>query len=620
MSDIIHLLPDSIANQIAAGEVVQRPASVVKELMENSIDAGASKIHLLIKEGGKTLIQVIDDGKGMSESDARLCFERHATSKLRTTEDLFNIRTLGFRGEAMASIAAVAQVELKTKRAEDETGIQIHIEGSKITKQEPVATTDGSCIAVKNLFFNVPARRNFLKSNPVELKHIIEEFQRVALANPQIAFTLTQNDLEIHNLPVGKLSQRIVHIFGKNYQKQLATVEEETELVKIHGYIGRPESAKRTRGDQYFFANNRFIKHHYLHHAVVDAFQGMLQDKMHPFYVIFMEIEPKHIDINVHPTKTEIKFDDERTIYAIMKSAIKKALGTHNLTPSIDFEQDINFGIATAGKRDYGNEKPPFEIPMPRQSTSTPQQKHNQDNWSKLYNGFDQPDRDHVLRSDIVPENQPIQETIKLGSQVNSRQTTDEDKLQKQTDITFQVQQRFIVTQVKSGMILVDQQAAHERILFEKYLAQQEKKRGASQQFLFPQQVELSMTDYALVQELNEEIKALGFAFDDFGGNTIVINGIPTDTVAGNEKELFEGFLDQFKLNKSQLKLNDRENLARSLAKKSAIKHGKKLNSEEMSSLVDELFGCENPNYAPNGNLTFVILDLDTITSYFKQR
>lgn len=620
MSDIIHLLPDSIANQIAAGEVVQRPASVVKELMENSIDAGASKIQLLIKEGGKTLIQVIDDGKGMSESDARLCFERHATSKLRTTEDLFNIRTLGFRGEAMASIAAVAQVELKTKRAEDETGIQIHIEGSKITKQEPVATTDGSCIAVKNLFFNVPARRNFLKSNPVELKHIIEEFQRVALANPQIAFTLTQNDLEIHNLPVGKLSQRIVHIFGKNYQKQLATVEEETELVKIHGYIGRPESAKRTRGDQYFFANNRFIKHHYLHHAVVDAFQGMLQDKMHPFYVIFMEIEPKHIDINVHPTKTEIKFDDERTIYAIMKSAIKKALGTHNLTPSIDFEQDINFGITTAGKRDYGNEKPPFEIPMPRQSASTPQQKNNQDNWSKLYSGFDQPNRDSVLRSDIIPENQPIQETIKLGSQVNSRQTIDEDKFQKQTDITFQVQQRFIVTQVKSGMILVDQQAAHERILFEKYLAQQEKKRGASQQFLFPQQVELSMTDYALVQELNEEIKALGFAFDDFGGNTIVINGIPTDVVAGNEKELFEGFLDQFKLNKSQLKLNDRENLARSLAKKSAIKHGKKLNSEEMSSLVDELFGCENPNYAPNGNLTFVILDLDTITSYFKQR
>ena len=603
MPDIIHLLPDAIANQIAAGEVVQRPASVVKELLENSIDAGATRIKLIIKDAGKQLIQVIDDGSGMSETDARMCFERHATSKIRETNDLFNIRTMGFRGEAMASIAAVAQVELKTRKKGEELGIILKIEGSEVKLQEQTATPEGSIISVKNLFFNVPARRNFLKSNPVETKHIYDEFQRIALANPEVAFNFTNNDLEVFNLSAGKLSQRIVALFGKNYQTQMVVVDEATEVVKIHGYIGKPEAAKKTRGEQFFFANNRFIKHHYLHHAVVEAFDGLMQDRAHPFYVLFIDIEPARIDINVHPTKTEIKFEDERVIYAVMRSAVKKALGTHNVTPSIDFEQDINFGVETSGKRDYGNDVAPFEIPQISQ-----REQNNQKNWGKLYEGFDSSPKTIPSRATSDP--------ISFQSKINSYEDVDLSGISETTSIekeresanSFQIQDKYLVTQVKSGLMLVDHQAAQERILYEKYRKSQQRKT-----------IELSASDYALVIGLEEEIRVLGFVFSPFGGNTIVVNGIPNDVPAGKEKELFEGFLEQFKYNRDSLKIEAKESLVRALAKRS-VQKSKRFSQLEVSSLIDRLFACETPNYAPDGNATFVILEGNTIESYFKKQ
>ena len=617
MSNIIQLLPDSIANQIAAGEVVQRPASAVKELLENSIDAGASKIKLVIKDAGKQLIQVIDDGKGMTEIDARMCFERHATSKIRTTNDLFNIRTMGFRGDAMASIAAVAQVELKTKTEEDELGTLIKIEGSDIKTQEQVVTQTGSIISIKNLFFNVPARRNFLKSNPVETNHIIEEFKRVAMANPQIQMNFFNNDLEVFNLPAGKLSQRIVNIFGAKYQGQMVVVEEETDVVKITGYIGKPEAAKKTRGEQFFFANDRFIKHPYLNHAVVEAYEGLLQDKSHPFYVLFIEIDPGKIDINVHPTKTEIKFEDERVIYAVMRAAVKKALGTHNVVPSIDFEHDINFGVSTTGQRDYGNAKAPFEMPP-----LTQRDNNNQQNWDKLYSGFESGESQTRTVSSRATSGEPIS----FQSKINIPTSTDdalegviEEKPVATESITFQLKEKYIISQIKSGLILVDHFAAQERIMYEKYIASQERKVSASQQFLFPQTIELSPTDYALVMELKEEIHALGFMFNDFGGSTVVVNGIPTDIPAGREKELFEGFLEQFKYNSDQLKIDKKESMARALAKRAAQRN-KLFSQLEMKALIDQLFACETPNYTPSGESTFVILDGDTIDSYFKKQ
>lgn len=614
MSGIINLLPDSLANKIAAGEVVQRPASAVKELLENAIDAGATEISLVIKEAGKSLIQVIDNGKGMSEFDARMCFERHATSKIKDTEDLFKIKTFGFRGEAMASIAAVAQVELKTKQAENELGTLIQIEGSEVKKQEAVGTNNGSVISIKNLFYNVPARRNFLKSNPVELKHILDEFHRVALPNPQISFTLIQNDLEVYRLPVAKLGQRIVSMLGKNYQGQLVAVEENTDFVKVWGYIGKPESAKKTRGDQYFFVNNRFIKHHYLNHAVLDAYKGLLQDGTFPFYTLFIEIDPKHVDVNVHPTKTEVKFDDERTLYAIVRAAVKKGIGTHNIIPSLDFDDDVNFGISTVGKRDYAMDSNPF-----KHIQSKPVSNASKTNWKDLYSGFESKPQEAIQNFENEGEEPITTIESKMNDTVLPNETGEGSTLTKTSEMVFQVQSRYIVTQVKSGMVLIDQQAAHERILFEKYKQIQNNKFGASQQFLFPQNIDLSPGDFALVMDLEEEIKALGFVFNVFGENAIVINGIPSDVRSGEEKGIFEGFIEQYKLNKNDIKLDSNENLARSLAKRSAMQSGRKLALEEMTTLVDQLFACETPNFAPDGNMTFILLDLNSIEGFFKR-
>ena len=612
MSDIIKLLPDNIANQIAAGEVVQRPASVVKELLENSIDAQATDVKLIVKESGKALIQVVDNGLGMSLTDARMCFERHATSKIRTTEDLFAIKTMGFRGEAMASIAAVGQVELKSRRAEDELGVLIQIEASEFKKQDPIATPVGTSTCVKNLFFNVPARRNFLKSNAVEMRHIVDEFQRVALANPEVAMSLYQNDLEMYQLPAGKLSKRVVGIFGKKYQDQMAACEEETDLLKVYGYVGKPEFAKKTRGEQFFFVNNRFIKSNYLNHAVMTAFESLLSDGSFPFYTLFIEIDPKHIDINVHPTKTEIKFDDERTVYAVVRAAVKQALGTHNIAPAIDFNQDVNFASfrpetssterASFSDRDYSQFR-------------TFEKKENTSHWEKLYEGLktEISQQEEVNRQmDIHPE---AQSTITLGSAANS----DVERVGslKPDKSYFQIHKKFIATHVKSGLMLIAQQPAHERILYEKFLDQISRRNGASQQALFPQTLKLNAADFSLIHDIQEELNAIGFEFSDFGNNSIVINGVPADLKSVNEKVLFEGFIEQFKLNQSELSISNDENIARAIAKRSALKTGTNLSAEEMSSLIDQLFACKSPNYSPEGKKTTFILELEKIDQFF---
>lgn len=599
MADIIQLLPDSIANQIAAGEVVQRPASVVKELMENAIDAGADEIKVIIKEAGKTLIQIIDNGSGMSETDARLSFERHATSKIRKAEDLFTLRTMGFRGEALASIAAIAHVEMKTRLSAKELGTLLTIEGSEVKKQEQVATEGGTSISVKNLFYNIPARRNFLKSNPVEMKHILDEFQRLALAYPEKTLSIVHGDQVLYDLRPGKLSQRIVGLFGKIYQQQLAACQEETDLVKVTGYIGRPESAKKTRGEQFLFVNNRFIRSNYLKHAVVTAFEGLLPEGAHPFYVLFIEIDPKHIDVNVHPTKTEIKFDDERAVYAVIRASVRQALGAHNLSPAIDFSADVNMiNKLNASERKMQNAyyDEQFGNSLNRSGI---------ENWEKMF----EVDTSQLLKRET--ENP----TIRFESAINREELNTSGQEER---LVFQLHNKYMVRAVKDGLMIMDQQAVHERVLFEKFLLHMKGVPGNSQQSLFPQNVELSASDFALVMEVENEIKALGFRFEIFGKNAILVSGIPAGINMG-EKEIFEGLLEQFKMNQSHLSLPLKENLASALAKRASIKSGQKLRKEEMDALVEGLFACQNPNFSPEGTPTFFIFDTSKIEDCFNR-
>ena len=607
MPDIIQLLPDSIANQIAAGEVVQRPASAVKELMENSIDGGATSVKLIVKEAGKALIQVIDNGAGMSETDARMSLERHATSKIRKAEDLFTIRTMGFRGEALASIAAVSQMEMRTRQPDRELGTCLVVEGSEVKRQEPVACEQGTSISVKNLFYNIPARRNFLKSNPVELKHIIDEFQRLALAHPEIAFSFIQGDELVYDLPEGKLGQRIVNLFGKNYQQQLAACHEETELIKVMGYVGKPESAKKTRGEQFLYVNKRFIRSNYLNHAVSSAFEGLIPENSFPFYVIFMELDPKHIDVNVHPTKTEIKFDDERSVYAVVRSAVRQAIGSHNLTPGLDFNADVNI----INKLNQG---PKTNEVYFEERFSTALHRKTSDNWEKLFEG----NLPSKLISQSETETPAGTQTLRFESAMNAENKT-EDQSKPESKLLFQLHERYIVREVRSGMMIVDQQSAHERILFEKFLNQLRTRSAESQQSLFPQAVNLSAADFAMILEMEQEITALGFRFEPFGKNTILVNGIPSGIASGREKELFEGLLEQFKINQSELALPVQENLARALARKAGIKSGQRLSREEMQSLIDQVFGCKTPNYSPDGIPTYFIFELNKIETYFSR-
>jgi DNA mismatch repair protein MutL len=613
--DVIRLLSDSIANQIAAGEVVQRPASVVKELMENSIDAKATSVQLIIKESGKQLIQVIDNGLGMSPTDARMCFERHATSKIKESADLFNIRTMGFRGEALASIAAVAQVELRTKRPEDELATLIKIEGSDLKTQEFVQSPQGTNLSIKNLFFNVPARRNFLKSNPVEMKHIIEEFQRIALAHPEVQFSLFHNDIEIYNLPEAKLSKRIVDVLDKSYRDQLAQCQIDSSFIKINGYVGNPQTAKKARGEQYFFVNKRFIKSSYLHHAVTGAFESTIPQGTHPFYALFIEIDPCHIDINIHPTKTEIKFDDEKAIYAILRSAVKQAIGVYNLTPSIDFEADINIGNFITQK----SPSPSFETQNVRtdartamsnferepRSLSEINEKSNRSNWEKLFEGFG---------SKINQEDEESQQIV-----FSSKANRVEDLVQLPKDGSdinaIQVHFQYIIAQVKSGLMLIDQQNAYERIFYEKYLKEISTQPNASQQLLFPKTVTLTAIDYAMSFEIIDMIRNIGFNMEEFGQNTYLINGVPSQFMDEDEGVLFKSIIEQYKINENNQKVDKKEALAKTLAKRNAIKMAKFLSKLEMSSLINQLFETSMPSVSPDGKPVMSILSLEKIAN-----
>jgi DNA mismatch repair protein MutL len=654
MQNIIQLLPDSIANQIAAGEVVQRPASVVKELLENAVDAGAKSVQLIVRDAGRTLVQVVDDGKGMTETDARMSFERHATSKIRTSDDLFKIKTMGFRGEALASIAAVAQVEMRTRRADDELGTLVRIEGSEIKAQEAVSCLPGTNLLVKNLFFNVPARRNFLKSNSVEMRHIIDEFQRVSLANPEVAFSLYHNDQEVFNLPSGKLSRRIVDMFGKGYREQLAQCDEQTPYVSVHGFIGKPESARKTRNEQYFFVNNRYIKHNYLHHAVVGAYEGMIPDGHHPFYVLFIEIDPSHIDINIHPTKTEIKFDDERSVYAIMMAAVRKAMGVYNLAPSLDFESDVNFmdrrdalssAAAQASQAVAGGNvpkpitpawarpaAPAINVPKPtapapgRSSsgypagdsfrTATPQ------NWQGMFESKakpskpDKPVPDDVTWLEPTEPNVPADAPVVLGSRAN--QLTAADVPDDGDMAVIQVKNRYLLTTLKSGMLLIDQKGAYERILYDQFHAALTKRNGASQQLLFPKTVTLAAVDYQMALEVRADLESVGFQFDEQEGHTFLIRGVPVQIGEEREEELFANLLAQLREDTGRFKLDRAEALARSLARRSAGRYLKPLGQTERRALVEQLLASANPSFAPGGEAITTVLTLDKLAALFK--
>lgn len=613
MSDIIQLLPDSVANQIAAGEVVQRPASAVKELMENALDAGATQIKLIVKDAGKTLIQVIDNGKGMSETDARMSFERHATSKIRKADDLFAIRTMGFRGEALASIAAIAQVEMKTRLTNAETGVAITIEGSEIKNQEICSTPVGTSISVKNLFYNVPARRNFLKTDSVELRHIIEEFQRVAIPNPEIAFSLHHNNTEIFNLTSGNLKQRLMGIFGSSYNSRLVPVEEDTPIVQIKGFVIKPEFAKKTRGEQFFFLNKRFIKNGYLHHAVQAAFEQLLPSDSFASYFLLLDVDPKTIDINIHPTKTEVKFEDEKAVYAFLRSTIKKSLGQFNIAPSLDFDQEAHLynmplkpidGIIKAPTIKVDPNYNPFKTETPNKNYSN-SKLSGQADWEKMYSRH----ADNQMAFELKKEEAQEQQT---ESGINS-------SIQESKKTTYQLHNRYILSHIKTGFMVIDQQGAHERILYERIMDSFEKHKSASQRELFPKNIELNATDFALVQELHTEIQEMGFDISEFGKNTFVIHGVPADTSSHDPVSLLESLIESYKQNFQELRSDKRENLARSMAANTAIKAGKSLTQEEMNNLIDELFACKMPYSAPNGKPTVTTFALEDLDKRFKK-
>jgi DNA mismatch repair protein MutL len=596
MSDIIKLLPEHVANQIAAGEVIQRPASVVKELLENAIDAGGTDITLLIKEGGKTLIQVIDNGKGMSASDARMCWERHATSKISAAEDIFNIRTMGFRGEALASIASVAQVELKTKREEDKVGTLIQIEGSEVKKQESVAGNTGTSITVKNLFYNIPARRNFLKSNPVETRHIIDEFLRVALANPEIAMKLYNNDADVYNLPKGDLQKRIQDVFGYKQHEQVIHAAEETTILTINGFIGKPENAKKTRGEQYFFVNKRFIKDAYLNHAVVSCYENLMPKDQFPFYVLHIEMDPAQIDVNVHPTKTEIKFEDERSIYQIVKAVTKKAIGQYYHVPTYEPASEDTFlnlsGITPSNTTTQTEYK--RNDPFTKNTFSKPAEKQD---WQELFSVMNK--QQDIVGKGFAPARNEQLRQLSMAAEVVTRQV-------------MQVHQSLIIAQIKSGILLLDQQAAHERVLYEKYLVALEQNPVASQQKLFPKTVVLQAADEQLLNEMMPEIKALGFDINTFGKHTFAVNGVPAELNHHNEQDLIMQLIEGYK-NQQSASLNKKEKVARVLAKRASTKAGITLNTEEMNTLIDELFACKEPNYAPDGKPCLSTLNIQQL-------
>ena len=608
MSDIIQLLPDHVANQIAAGEVVQRPASVVKELLENAIDANATNIQLIVKDAGKTLIQVIDNGKGMSVTDARLSFERHATSKISSAEDLFQLNTKGFRGEALASIAAIAHVEMKTKRDEDDLGTIIKIEGSKIVEQDVVVTPTGTSIAVKNLFFNIPARRNFLKSNQVEMRHVIDEFQRVALVHADIAFSLYHNGTDVFNLPASNHRQRIVNIFGGKTNEKLVPVTEETEIVSIQGFVIKPEFAKKSTKEQFFFVNDRFIKSPYLNHAVTSAFDGLLKEKANPGYFLFLQVDPKTIDINIHPTKTEIKFDNEHDLYAIIKSTVKHSLGQFQIAPVLDFQRDSSMDTPYSyqGKNvsnptiEVDRSFNPFETeqknkPTPLGYTPKSYPKKNSDSWESLYVGLESKMTDSSL--DIS--------TIEVESEEVTGSFFESDEVV-QEHVTLQVQNKYIISKIKSGMMVIHQHRAHERILFEEFLQHITVHQAVSQQLLFPVIIDVTKEELAFLSDIKTVLEHTGFVFSNSEDDVIEISGIPAAIKNEQVTFIISDLLASIEENSLEDASLHATLVAKSMAKSIAIKSGKPLTKQEQEDIVNRLFACKEPTVTPANKPIFI--------------
>jgi len=614
MSDIIHLLPDSVANQIAAGEVIQRPASVLKELVENSIDAGATFIQIVIKDAGRTLIQVVDNGKGMSETDARMAFERHATSKIQTADDLFSLRTMGFRGEALASIAAVAQVELRTRRAEDELGVLVEVAGTRVFKQESVLCDLGTSFQVKNLFLNVPARRRFLKSDNVEKSHILTEFYRIVLVNPSVDFSFFDGDEEIYNLPASNTKIRIENVFGKNskkrWQQQLLTIETSTNLVSIHGYVGKPEYAQKS-ATQYFFVNGRYMRHPYFHKAVLLAYSQMIQASESPNYFIYFEVDPQSIDINIHPTKTEIKFENEQAIWSILTAAIKESLGKFNVVPSIDFDQEGALDMPTAVNIE--NIRPPQTNFNPNYNPfgNSGYKRPNLD-WEELYGGFEKKpfpvDSSIDLKSNDELHPAPSFSNYKHQPIIGDSETRADN---------FQYKNRYILTGIKSGLLLIDQQRAHTRILFDLFLNQIENSHGISQQVLFPEILELSVDDDLFFEQILPDLQRIGFDFEKTENHSYQVKGVSSHVGTGSVIDLLLEILEQTRTTELNPTMGIHETIALTLAQNASIKSGQRLSNEEMSDLIDRLFACANPNFTPDGKRISTILSLEELEKRF---
>lgn len=621
MPNIIKLLPDNIANQIAAGEVIQRPASVVKELLENAIDAKATIIKLITKEAGATLIQVIDNGVGMSEIDARMCFENHATSKLSSSNDLFNLKTMGFRGEALASIAAIAQVELESCDNTNGIGTKIIIEGSRIKNQTNVATSRGTKVSVKNIFFNIPARRNFLKSINIENKHILDEFIRIALSHPHIEFSLHQDEKEIYQLSTGKLSNRIVQIFGENYRNQLIPCEQETQFISIRGYIGKPNHAKKTRGDQFLFVNNRFIKSHQIAYAIKNAYEKLIQPDLFPFYSIYIDIQPNLVDVNVHPNKTEVKFEDESMIYSIINSVVKKSLSIYQVAPAIDFTVEANFNLikppqlnsesGTYKEFKYAQFKNSFSSKLDPNTGVYPRRSGGEN--EKGINSI-------TTAWNNILENAE-EDTLHTQSVFHSQMNNEEQDLNKsEKEIgskMLQIHGKYILFQTKNSVIIVDQCATHKRILFEEYLNSIISNQNKMQNLLFPEHISLSPMDLILIKEYQEDLHRIGFEIESFGKNEILITACPMDVQNANIKQTIESILENLKWNSKNLSIENKENIALAAANSAAMKPGKILEKEEMKSLIERLFTCTNPNYTADGVKTFVSLSMDDIEGLF---
>jgi DNA mismatch repair protein MutL len=616
MSSIIQLLPDHVANQIAAGEVVQRPASVVKELLENAVDAKATDIKLIIKDAGKSLVQVIDNGLGMSVTDSRLCFERHATSKIRQAEDLFSLHTKGFRGEALASIAAIAHVEMKTKQDQEELGIHIIIEGSKFVSQEPAVLPKGTSFAVKNLFFNIPARRNFLKSETVEQRHIVDEFQRVAMAHPNIHFTMYHNGSEMFNLPISNFRQRIVNIFSGKTNEKLVPVKEDTEIVNLQGFIGKPEFSKKNRGEQFFFVNNRFIKSGYLHHAVMAAYEGLLKDGAQPSYFLYLDVPPHTIDINIHPTKTEIKFDDEHALYAILRSAIKHSLGQFNVAPVLDFDRDPNLDTPYQ----YQNkdaEYPTIQVDRSYNPFSEDKQPSKSFASSSHYK---KPEAQPSWESLYVGLKQAGQEIAEMTFENNEAVTSslfEENEIEQEVKRTYQIHKKYIVSPIKSGMVIINQKRAHERVLYEEFLTSMTVQQASSQQLLFPLQLFYSSDEVELLAELKTSLENTGFVFEAIEEDNVLISGLPVNVTESEISIVLEELLSDLQDGIPDNSFSQNDTIAKSMARSLAIKTGTYLTEKEQENLVHNLFACKEPNVSPFQKPTFITMSVEDLDKKF---